>query len=97
MKKKINNLSLIIIDFLNKLGEEGKKTSEASIILARYAKGDKVSKEDMDKFRNQIVNVVKMLGLGAFIIVPGSSILLPLIIKIAKKYNINILPSSFNK
>lgn len=96
MKKKINNLSLIIIDFLNKLGEEGKKTSEASIILARYAKGDKVSKEDMDKFRNQIVNVVKMLGLGAFIIVPGSSIL-PLIIKIAKKYNINILPSSFNK
>lgn len=92
----MKKLNLAIVDFLKRLKQEGNETSEAAIILARYAKGEKVSKEDMEKFRAQMINVIKVLGIGVpFAIIPGSSLLLPLVIAIAKKYNIDILPSSF--
>ena len=92
----MKKLNLAIVDFLKRLKQEGNKTSEAAIILSRYAKGEKVSKEDMEKFRSQMIDVIKVLGIGVpFAIIPGSSLLLPLVIAIAKKYNIDILPSSF--
>ena len=92
----MKKLNLAIVDFLKRLKQEGNKTSEAAIILARYAKGEKVSKEDMEKFRAQMIDVIKVLGIVVpFAIIPGSSLLLPLVITIAKKYNIDILPSSF--
>ena len=92
----MKKLNLAIVDFLKRLKQEGNKTSEAAIILSRYAKGEKVSKEDMEKFRAQMIDVIKVLGIGVpFAIIPGSSLLLPLVIAIAKKYNIDILPSSF--
>ena len=95
---QVNRLNDIILDFLKRIKKEGSETSEAVIILARYAKGEEVSKEDMDKFRNQMIDVLKVLGIGIpFTIIPGSSLLLPLVISIAKKYNIDILPSSFKK
>jgi hypothetical protein len=50
----------------------------------------------MDIFRNQMLDVIKILGIGIpFTVIPGSSLLLPLVIAIAKKYKIDILPSSF--
>jgi hypothetical protein len=98
MKKELTKLNLAIIDFLQRLKQEGNETSEAAIILKRYAMGDSVSKEDMEKFRNQMVDVIKVLGIGIpFTLIPGSSLLLPLVIAVAKKYNIDILPSSFKK
>lgn len=98
--EKVNNqikkLNDFIVDFLKKLKKEGTKTSEAAAILKRYAMGEKVSKEEMDIFRNQMLDVIKILGIGIpFTIIPGSSLLLPLVIAIAKKYKIDILPYSF--
>lgn len=98
--KKANNnikkLENLIVDFLNKLKKEGKETSEAAVILKRYAMGRKVSKEEMNIFRNKMIDVVKIIGIGIpFTIIPGSTLLLPLVISIAKKYKIDILPSSF--
>ena len=90
--KKIQQLNDFIIDFLKRLKKEGNETSEAAVILSRYAKGEEVSKEDMDKFRNQMIDVIKVLGIGIpFTVIPGSSLLLPLVISIAKKYNIRIV------
>jgi hypothetical protein len=98
MKERIDKLSLVILDFLIKLKKEGDKTSEAAIILSRYAKGEKISPEDTDKFRNQMIDVIKMLGIGIpFVVIPGSTLLLPIVASVAKKYNIDILPSSFKE
>jgi hypothetical protein len=92
----MKKLNLAIVDFLRRLKQEGNETSEAAIILARYAKGEKVSKEDMEKFRAQMIDVIKILGIGIpYMLIPGSSLLLALVVSIAKKYNIDILPSSF--
>lgn len=96
INSQVNRLNDFIVDFLKRLKKEGSETSEAAIILSRYAKGEEVSKEDMEKFRNQMIDVLKVLGIGLpFTIIPGSSLLLPLVLSIAKKYNIDILPSSF--
>jgi len=36
------------------------------------------------------------MGIGIpFVLIPGASLLLPLVAKISKKYKINIFPSSF--
>ncbi len=96
INSQVSRLNDLIVDFLKRLKKEGNETSEAAIILSRYAKGEEVSKEDMEKFRNQMIDVIKVLGIGVpFTIIPGSSLLLPLVLSIAKKYNIDILPSSF--
>lgn len=96
INSQVSRLNDLIVDFLKRLKKEGSETSEAAIILSRYAKGEEVSKEDMEKFRSQMIDVIKVLGIGVpFTIIPGSSLLLPLVLSIAKKYNIDILPSSF--
>ncbi len=96
INSQVSRLNDLIVDFLKRLKKEGNETSEAAIILSRYAKGEEVSKEDMEKFRSQMIDVIKVLGIGVpFTIIPGSSLLLPLVLSIAKKYNIDILPSSF--
>ena len=98
MKERIDKLSLTILDFLVKLKKEGYETSEAAIILSRYAKGEKISKEDGEKFRNQMIDVIKILGIGIpFVVIPGSTLLLPIVVSVAKKYNIDIFPSSFTE
>ena len=98
MKKEIDKLNLIILDFLIRLKEEGHETSEAAQILARYTKGEKISKKDSEKFRSQMISVIKLLGIGIpLAIIPGSTLLLPLVVKVAKKYDIDILPNSFKE
>ena len=95
---KFKKLNTLIIDFLKRLKNEGSKTSDAAVILSRYARGENVSKEDMDKFRLQMIDVAKMVGIGdPLAIIPGSTLLLPLVLSIAKRYNIDILPSSFKE
>jgi hypothetical protein len=96
LKQEIQKFNLFIVDFIKRIKAEGVETSEAAQILARYAKGGEVSKEEMEKFRSQMIDVIKVIGIGIpFTIIPGSSLLLPLVVAIAKKYKIDILPSSF--
>jgi hypothetical protein len=45
-----------------------------------------------------MIDVIKMLGIGIpFVIIPGSTLLLPIVASVAKKYNIDIFPSSFKE
>lgn len=98
VNQEIKKFHQFLIDFIKRLKVESAETSEAAQILARYTKGEEVSKEEMEKFRNQMIDVIKVIGIGIpFTVIPGSSLLLPLVIAISKKYKIDILPSSFKK
>jgi len=98
IRKYGSKINFAIIDFLKKLKNEGKETSKAAYILKRYASGEKVSKQDMDIFRSQMISCIKLVGIGIPVaLIPGSSLLLPLVLTIAKKYNVDILPKSFTK
>jgi hypothetical protein len=98
INKKVDKLNKLIITFLKNLKKEGQETSDAAHILKRYALGEKVSKEEMETFRKQMISILKILGIGIpLVILPGSTLLLPLVLSVAKKYNIDILPNSFKK
>jgi len=96
IKLEMKKFRLFLIDFIERMKQEGEETSEAYKILIRYVKGEGVSKEECDKFKEQMIDVIKILGIGIpYMLIPGSSLLLALVVSIAKKYKINILPSSF--
>lgn len=85
-------------DFLLKMNQEAIETKEASIILHKYITTQKITKGEEKILKEQFYDVLKGLGIGIpFILIPGSTILIPLLIKISRKYNIDIFPSSFNQ
>ena len=82
--------------FAKRVSNEAKETREAANIIAKYARGEKITEEEGESLKKQFYDVLKIAGIGIpFTLIPGSSILLPLIVSVSKKKGINILPSSF--
>lgn len=85
-----------IKEFLHKAHQEIDDTEKAGVVLKKYAKGHKLTKEERALIKQQVFDILKSVGIGIpFVFVPGASILLPLLIRIGKKHNINFLPSAF--
>ncbi len=98
LKENKEKASKALRVFSKNLGTEAKETAEASKILYKFVKSGKVSKEEEMELRTQVYDLLKMVGIGIpFFMIPGSSLLLPFLIKIASKYDINLLPTSFTK
>lgn len=84
--------------FAKNLANEARETGEAAQIVAKYARGEKITDEENIALREQFYDVLKVAGIGIpFALIPGASILLPLVMAFAKKKNINIMPSSFQE
>ena len=84
--------------FFANLNEEAKETQHASKVLVKYLKEGKVTKEEEKELKTQIYDLLKMMGIGVpFVMIPGSSLLIPFLIKVADKHGVHILPSAFNK
>lgn len=84
--------------FAKNLANEARETGEAAQIVAKYARGEKITDEENTALREQFYDVLKVAGIGIpFALIPGASILLPLVIAFAKKKNINIMPSYFQE
>ena len=84
--------------FVSKMGTEAKETREASKVIVKFLKEGKVSKEEEHELKSQIYDLFKMAGIGVpFVLIPGSTLLMPFLIKLANKKGIELLPSAFNK
>ena len=82
--------------FFKNVKNEAIETKDAAKIIEKHLKGEDVTEEEEKLLKEQIYDILKIAGIGIpFALIPGASILLPIIIKFANKYNINILPSSF--
>lgn len=57
----------------------------------RYINGQ-ASQEEMDQANADFRNFLKTLGLGIMIVIPGSFITIPLIVKLGKSFGIDVLP-----
>jgi len=80
------------------LSEQGKETEVAAKILQKHIKGEEVTPEEDVLLKQNFYDTLKIAGIGIpFVLIPGASILLPALIVIAKKHNINLLPSAFTK
>ena len=67
------------------------------IILSTYAKylKNNASKKELKIANNKLKDILRGIGIGSLLIIPGSFITLPLLLISAKKLGIDVLPKSF--
>ena len=53
------------------------------------------TKEDLEKANKQLNKVLKELGFGVLTVLPFSPVTIPLVAKLARKYDIDIVPDWF--
>ena len=98
IKKNRKKAGKALADFSKKMGNEAVETKEASKIFYKYLKGGDISKEEEHELKTQVYDLFKMMGIGIpFMLIPGSTLLMPFLIKVAKRYDVNLLPTSFTE
>jgi len=78
------------------LRQEKQETREMLVIYRRYTQRQ-ASKEELKIANAQFVDILKGLGLGVFAILPFAPITIPVMVKLAQKVGVELLPSSFSK
>ena len=82
--------------FLENVKEQAENTKEAGEVIRKYMSGQDLSKEDEEILKTQLVDWLKIVGVVVpFVLIPGASILMPFLIKIAEKHKIEIMPTAF--
>jgi hypothetical protein len=82
--------------FLHSVKVEYHGTKEAGLIVRKYMKEGKITPEEEQVLKLQLADSLKMAGIMIpFVLIPGASILMPVLIKVADKHNIELLPSAF--
>jgi len=83
--------------FLYCIKTEYVSTREAGHIMEKYVKEGKISPEEEHILKTQFVDTLKLAGVVVpFVLIPGASILMPILIKVAARHNIELMPSAFN-
>jgi hypothetical protein len=94
--KKIKDFEGSLKIFAHKLAEQGKETEAAAKIIEKHIKGIDVTPEEDVLLKQNIYDTLKIAGIGIpFILIPGASVILPALIILAKKHDIELLPSKF--
>ncbi|REE78868.1 LETM1-like protein [Lutibacter oceani] len=84
--------------FLIGLKNEASGSKETSRIIVKFISNQKISKEEEKHLKTQVYDIFKILGIGVpFMLIPGSTLLIPFIIKVAEKKGIDLIPSNFKK
>ncbi len=92
-KKKV---SKVLVDFLIGVKNEASDTKETSRIIVKYLYQQKITKDEEKHLKVQVYDVFKILGVGVpFMLIPGASIIIPFILKVAEKKGIDLYPSNF--
>lgn len=95
--KNKQKTGLVLLQFLRDLKDEAVDTKEASYIIGNYLFHQKITKKEEQLLKQQVYDKLKIIGIGIpFMMIPGASFLIPLLVKIAKKKGINLMPSNFD-
>lgn len=76
------------------LAQEKEETREMLIIYRKFTQGD-ATRAELKEANEQLVDVVKGLGIGVFATLPFAPITIPFIIKLGKFVGVDVLPSAF--
>ena len=84
--------------FFNSLRKEAIETKQASYLVVKFLKEGKLSKKEEKELKLQFYDVLKIMGVGIpFFMIPGSTVLVPFLIKLSRKLGLDIIPTSFKK
>lgn len=82
--------------FLLGMKAEYNGDKEAGTIIRKYIEGNKISEEEDHILKTQLMDSLKIIGVGVpFVLIPGASILIPILVKVASKHNITLMPAAF--
>ena len=84
-------------DFFVKLKQEWGETEEGAIILKKIVMGEEISEKENAALKEQIKDLTKGIPLLALVALPGGSIATVALVKLAKKVNIDLMPSAFRE
>ena len=77
-EKFIEKNKKAFLDFVEKLKQERQESQEAFGILKKYVETGAITQEEEEKFRTQVYDIMKMLGIGVpLAIVPGGNYYYP--------------------
>lgn len=94
IKKHIENAFEKMLETFRKEGDNLNKTKEISL---KFLETKSLSKEDENFLKLQLVDTLKIIGIVIpFVLIPGASLIMPILIKVAKSKNIDLLPSIMN-
>jgi hypothetical protein len=80
--------------FLKILKEEVAQKRELKNVFIKYIKNIPLTEDDQQMVREQSLDILKILGMSTIFVLPGSVLIIPFLIKLCTKYNINIIPNS---
>lgn len=75
------------------LKEESEETREMLATYQRFLQKE-ASDDDMKKANEQFKSFLKAMGFGVVVVLPFSPITIPAIIRLGKKYGVDVLPNS---
>jgi hypothetical protein len=82
--------------FLQGVRAEYHGDKEAVVIIHKYLKEGKITEDEDKVLKTQLMDSLKIVGIGVpFALIPGASIVMPILIKVASKHNIELMPSAF--
>lgn len=95
--KNKQKMGLVLQQFLEDLKDEAVDTKDASFIIGNYLIHQKITKEEEQFLKQQVYDKLKIIGIGIpFMMIPGASFLIPLLLTFAKRKGINLMPSNFD-
>lgn len=95
MKKINDTIRQSLYKIKDGLASEQAQTKEMLILYKKYISGKGITPEEMKQANKQLLDLIRASGLTILAILPGSLITIPFLVKIARKYNIELLPDSF--
>ncbi len=98
----IMNIETIIEEhahhFLQGVKTEYGDDKEALLIIGQYLSTGSVNTDQEHLLKTQLYDTLKLAGVGIpFVLIPGASILMPLLIKVAARHHIELMPSAFSQ
>ncbi len=90
------NIRKALVLLKNMLEQESESTKEMLKTYYSYTQG-KIKEEDLEQANKQLKELIRDLGFGFLTILPFAPITIPILVKLARKYEIDIVPEWFKE
>ena len=104
LKEDVNDWFRVLLNMSQEQGQlffdiakkEYGDTKDLLPIIQKYVKTRQLTDREKYLFQKQLKDIMKIMGLGAIaaIPIPGTMLVIPAIVQMAKKFNINLLPEA---
>ena len=82
--------------FVEGIKNEATDSKETRRIIIKSVTKEKITEEEELHLKNRIYDIFKKVGIGIpFMLIPGATLLIPFILKVAEKKGIDLYPTNF--